>query len=503
MLGSGTQADPYIVETWEDFITVLPQSGIYATFGNDIDMRGEPINDEQVFISCNLNGAGYAIKNVYLSKPGLTASILFKLDGGGVISNLNFENWYTSDVWIFNGTNAHPNYYPQAQLKNCTFTIECAGIGKFIYGEWQQVAPIFDTCSVFLLCKDGANACYADGARIFRWVNCNLAIYGDVGNTVITGYLDNTYISGEVNFTPIQDIAGIYINNNNDANQAYINMTVHSDTAWTISGYANNKVIINTDNLENCTVDSNAGFITGTTAQINDATWLATQNFDIGRASAGFDWHNFLSSIQYLDDIYGNIYNVDTTNDKLTFSVTNLENWAMSQPCQTWQYGTYTMPFIGGKKYTVAITATMPTGVRTLASFIVDNTWVADVAGASGVFSSPYDGTLTMRLGIQNRSGTPVSGTFTIDNMTMEFVSAWDIVNGKLINTMMPALYPLGAFCYAYSLAAVSIPSTVKKIGRYSFTYTNLTSVELADDCTYYSTSFPEGCIVTGGILLQ
>lgn len=60
-----------------------------------------------------------------------------------------------------------------------------------------------------------------------------------------------------------------------------------------------------------------------------------------------------------------------------------------------------------------------------------------------------------------------------------------------------------GAFSGVETLTEVYIPETVRRIGRYSFYGTSLTEVELPDECTYYSTSFPPGCIVHGGQLIN
>lgn len=51
-----------------------------------------------------------------------------------------------------------------------------------------------------------------------------------------------------------------------------------------------------------------------------------------------------------------------------------------------------------------------------------------------------------------------------------------------------------GAFMYAANLAYVNIPESVVLIGRNAFTNTSLTDVRISRDCTYYPTSFPEGC---------
>ena len=53
-----------------------------------------------------------------------------------------------------------------------------------------------------------------------------------------------------------------------------------------------------------------------------------------------------------------------------------------------------------------------------------------------------------------------------------------------------------GAFMYATNLTYVSIPESVELIGRNAFTNTSLTDVRISRDCTYYPTSFPEGCHV-------
>ena len=58
-------------------------------------------------------------------------------------------------------------------------------------------------------------------------------------------------------------------------------------------------------------------------------------------------------------------------------------------------------------------------------------------------------------------------------------------------------MHHLGAFCHAVNLENIVIPDSVKKIGKYAFTHTKLTSVTIADDCEYdEDTSFPKECTV-------
>lgn len=72
----------------------------------------------------------------------------------------------------------------------------------------------------------------------------------------------------------------------------------------------------------------------------------------------------------------------------------------------------------------------------------------------------------------------------------------WRVVDGELTTPLMIEREALGAFANATSLERVSIPKTVKYIGAEAFRNTLLTSVTIASDCTYFPTSFPDGCVV-------
>jgi hypothetical protein len=68
--------------------------------------------------------------------------------------------------------------------------------------------------------------------------------------------------------------------------------------------------------------------------------------------------------------------------------------------------------------------------------------------------------------------------------------------NGYPFNMLMPEVPAVGAFANASNLTQVSIPQSVKYIGREAFKNTKLKNVRIASDCTYFDTSFPEGCVV-------
>lgn len=60
----------------------------------------------------------------------------------------------------------------------------------------------------------------------------------------------------------------------------------------------------------------------------------------------------------------------------------------------------------------------------------------------------------------------------------------------------VPVLAQDGAFKDATNLVKVRIPQSCTSIGRCAFKNTQLTKVTIASDCTYYNTSFPDGCVV-------
>lgn len=80
----------------------------------------------------------------------------------------------------------------------------------------------------------------------------------------------------------------------------------------------------------------------------------------------------------------------------------------------------------------------------------------------------------------------------------------WVLDDDILTNSMLPEVLvdTQGAFAGVVSLTYIQIPESVKSIGRYSFRDTGLTEVTLAEDCTYYATSFPSTCTVIGGQII-
>lgn len=72
--------------------------------------------------------------------------------------------------------------------------------------------------------------------------------------------------------------------------------------------------------------------------------------------------------------------------------------------------------------------------------------------------------------------------------------------NNKLILPVYRELFNnLGAFSGASNLNMLIIPNSVEELGKKTCYETALSEITLPEDCTYYATSFPTDCVVTGG----
>lgn len=87
---------------------------------------------------------------------------------------------------------------------------------------------------------------------------------------------------------------------------------------------------------------------------------------------------------------------------------------------------------------------------------------------------------------------TPISST-----MSEPFPPFWwNVSGGKLTHTGLPAPVIRGAFANCVSLDTAHIPHSCESIGVTAFRNTALTSVTISEECSYSSTSFPDGCEV-------
>lgn len=106
-----------------------------------------------------------------------------------------------------------------------------------------------------------------------------------------------------------------------------------------------------------------------------------------------------------------------------------------------------------------------------------------------------YDN-VTHEYGMYDKVAQTFHGSDTDTSFDSGDEMPFKFVDGKLIHHRETEIIKLGAFCNDSSLSIISIPRSVKKIGRFAFRNTSLTSVMIAQDCEYYPTSFPDGCTI-------
>lgn len=84
--------------------------------------------------------------------------------------------------------------------------------------------------------------------------------------------------------------------------------------------------------------------------------------------------------------------------------------------------------------------------------------------------------------------------------------SFWNLdeTDEKLKMGLIPDILPMGAFSLTTELEMIRLPESLKEIGPEAFYGSGIRNVTIPNSqCTYYATSFPPGCVVTGGHLIE
>lgn len=93
-----------------------------------------------------------------------------------------------------------------------------------------------------------------------------------------------------------------------------------------------------------------------------------------------------------------------------------------------------------------------------------------------------------------------------LDSFTPPYpASMWYLdENNKIMNGLLPDVLPLGAFALTTELQEIRLPESLEEIGPEAFYGSAIRRVTIPNNlCTYYATSFPPGCVVTGGHLIE
>lgn len=505
MTGTGTAADPYAVSLWDELMTVLPQEGKYAVLTDDIDMRGEPITDSGVILACDFDGQNHVIKNVYLSSENLQRAELFKMYYANSFRNVKFENWYVNGKNVFSGDSSHPLYRPMPTIENFSFSGELVEQGRLIQLYSSMYTPTFKKSAIFIIVQNTSDVIEVQERYKPIFEDSKIEIYGECNRTILSATLNNSHLSGSIKLSgDTSQKKAIEIDSSQNSYQSLIDLRVEAEDNWTAS-FNGSKLLVETDLLSNVTTSGT--FIACTLLEKNDSTFLASHGFNLGDTLTDFSWHNYLASLDragWWDDNAQYVYcpySID--NDKFTITVTDLPSGRTTntEPYLDWQYATVYFTAKPYQKYKFIFDADLPDEVAPRYSVYSDGVGANDHRrngiGEETIIDSFNDTTkFSLQVGIRNQTNESISGTYIIDKLDIYEHSSWRIIDGKLQNIDVPNIKPIGAFYNCRGLISVYIPPTVKKIGPYAFYNTQLSRVQIASDCAYYDTSFPENCTI-------
>lgn len=503
MTGDGTRENPYVVTTWSELMTVLPQESKYAVLGADIDMKNETITNSGVILACNFDGQNHVIKNVYLSNENLQNAELFKMYYANSFRNVKFLNWYVKGRNVFSGDSSHPSYRPMPTIENLSFSGELVEQGRLLYFYSSLYNLTFKKSSIFILPHD-INGVIAVGERnkpIFE--ECNIQVYGECSGYILSATLNNSHLSGSVTLkSSTSSNKGLEVSSQGSY-QSLVDLNVKSQDIWNAQ-FDGSNLLVETDLLENCTTSGT--FIACTMLEKNNPTFLTQHGFLLGDTLSAYSWNDWLASISstaYYDTSSNEQFlTFNTNNGKYNISLVDLPNgcYTRNMPVWEWQYGEYYFSASSFKKYKVVVDAELPEGVTPHVRFFKNGDggdWSLSGTGNTVIINAPDStSSFTVNVGVINRTGQDLTEDVTIEKVTIYEHTSWEIVNGELQNADIPQVQPIGAFSDDNLLTEIVLPEATKELGLYSFYNSGLQEVTLSEDCTFYPTTFPESCVI-------
>jgi len=273
--GTGTQADPYIVDSWADFVTAVGESGVYVEvdtsnvntwdFAKIVDSG---LSSALSWNAANVNGNGLTIKGLYASG---SFSYMITLSGGATnkyIRNINFLDFSkpSSVTSVFYGKKIY--------FGNCQFSGIVDG-GSFLsrVATNPQGGYVFSTAVNDGVAKGCSFALQFNGTATFGSSEYCDIYHGNMNfvkasesTSVWKVALYETKITGEFPFASITNSGG---------GQNVIDADISSIGTWTNNSGV---TLVNTDKLaEGLTVPT--GFTGVTSAQMLDVDALAAVGF--------------------------------------------------------------------------------------------------------------------------------------------------------------------------------------------------------------------------------
>lgn len=289
MTGTGTQADPYIVDTWADFVTAVGKSDAYVecaegTVWDMNDIAPDGISSKINIYAKSINGNGVIIKKLYF-----TSNASFFFANSTSVTGVDFlDSLVESGTFIYrSGSATFQECRFSGIIQDSTFFYNTANSSAYI--KRSSINLQFQGNS--LLCC-GYYVGNGIGGRPIICENCNVRLSGSSTNSsTITSYdsnykynlitFENCIISG-VNPFKYLYVSWAWSSGTYSSKYSVFDIVCSSGqsiiNAPRYSSIVN--CIINSDKLNGATVDTAIKKVTDD--QLHDASYLQSIGFPIG-----------------------------------------------------------------------------------------------------------------------------------------------------------------------------------------------------------------------------
>lgn len=291
MTGTGTQADPFVVDNWDDFVTAIGTNDAYVAFpegGGVINLNNvAPQGIPEISVSCkSIQGNDWIIQNLYCKGH---AGFITQYGKYVSIDHLHFLNFYFDDegkrvhlgtVFGNSGDDRQGYFFNECQfsgIMNCTYYDSDVYKRNILFCQdnyWLKCQLI--RCSInvkldgYAVLLSGSNYIHEDN----RVEYCNIKVSGNSPTWTGDGDYRNCLISGTSISTAFDAKRG-------SSNFNVVNVDFSNASNFECVGRSGAVNLINTDLLPSgATIGT--GFIGVTTAQLKDAQYLASLGFPIG-----------------------------------------------------------------------------------------------------------------------------------------------------------------------------------------------------------------------------
>lgn len=274
MTGTGTQADPYIVDTWPDFVTAVGTIGAYVEVAPDTvwDMNTiSPNGVGNIDVQCKeVNGHGVIVR-----AANVTRTNFFVFSQAATFRRMNFQAITSQGRFCIANSNAT---FKKISIDGVFNAInDCFVYANDGYVSFEADAPEYAGekelgCGISIKMNNGSGfgGSYSNGVRVYVQ-SSSLLYYGSSFDSPYGRYrgvgIYDSYITGRLG------TANFYV-----ARRSIINAvgTIARDSNGSNANIA--QTVVNTDLAQ----ISSGPFIAVTDAQLKDASYLSSIGIPIG-----------------------------------------------------------------------------------------------------------------------------------------------------------------------------------------------------------------------------